>query len=69
MTGTVLAVRSPNDLVLRSNQLRSVQTAAVSTWTATAVCRPKGQRVAGMNVAGPFSWERFVCLLVCISSV
>lgn len=62
MTGIVSAVRSPNDLVLRSSRLKSVQTAAVCTLTATAVCRLQEQRVAGMSVAGPFSWERFVCL-------
>ena len=69
MTGTVSAVVSPNYQVLRSSRLRSVQTAAVCTLTATAVCRPQEQRVAGMSVAGPFSWERFVCPLVPISSV
>lgn len=57
MTGTVSAVVSPNYQVLRSSRLRSVQTAAVCTLTATAVCRPQEQRVAGMSVAGPFSWE------------
>lgn len=57
MTGIVSAVRSPNDLVLRSSRLKSAQTAAVCTLTATAVCRPQEQRVAGMSVAGPFSLE------------
>jgi hypothetical protein len=69
MTGIASAARSQNDRVLRSSQLKSVQTAAVCTLTARAVCRLQEQRVAGMSVAGPFSWERFVCLLVCISSV
>ena len=69
MTGIVSAVRSPNDLVLRSSRLKSVQTAAVCTLTATAVSRPQEQRVAGMSVAGPFSLERFVCLLNPLFSV
>jgi hypothetical protein len=69
MTGIVSAVISQNDQVLRLSQLRSVQTAAVCTLTATAVYRPQEQRAAGMSVAGPFSWERFVFVLVPISSV